>query len=365
VTTPPEAPIRPTVTLLSMGGTIAMAHSEDTAGGVVPALGGEQLVAAVSGLRDTGVELVVHDFRQLPGASLQVGDVLDLAAAIDEAVAHGAAGVVVTQGTDTIEETAFLLDLVHRADAPVVVTGAMRNPMMAGADGPANLLAAVRVAASPVARGLGCLVVMSDEIHAARFVRKVHSTSTKAFASPNLGPIGQVVEGTPRLLVRPHRGPGVPNVRVGTPPRVALVTVALGDDGELLRSIDLRFAGLVVAAFGVGHVPAGLAPILGDLAARIPVVLASRTGAGPVLRSTYGFAGSEADLLDRGLVSAGFLDPFKARLLLQLLLMVAATPDEIARTFDAAGRHSGESSVGAEVGGSVNAQPASPLRGIE
>ncbi len=339
MTTPPEAPVRPTVALLSMGGTIAMAHSEDTAGGVVPALGGEQLVAAVPGLRDTGVELVVHDFRQLPGASLQVGDVLDLAAAIDEAVADGAAGVVVTQGTDTIEETAFLLDLVHRADAPVVVTGAMRNPMMAGADGPANLLAAVRVAASPVARGLGCLVVMSDEIHAARFVRKVHSTSTKAFASPNLGPIGQVVEGTPRLLVRPHRGPGVPNVRVGTPPRVALVTVALGDDGELLRSIDQRFAGLVVAAFGVGHVPAALAPILGDLAARIP--------------------------LDRGLVSAGFLDPFKARLLLQLLLMVAATPDEIARTFDAAGRHSGESSAGAEVVGSVDAQPASPLRGIE
>ena len=136
------------------------------------------------GLDAVGAELDVHDFRQIPSSSLAISDVIALAAAIRQQVAAGAAGVIVTQGTDTMEETAFLLDLLWDGDAPVVMTGAMRNPALAGPDGPANVLAAAHVAASPAARGRGCLVVFADEIHAARYVRKSHSTSVAAFTSP-------------------------------------------------------------------------------------------------------------------------------------------------------------------------------------
>lgn len=322
--------------VFALGGTIAMTPA--AGGGVVPALSGADLIAAVPGLADHGITLDVIDFKRVPGASLGFEDLLALRRAAAAALTNGADGVVITQGTDTIEETAYLLDLYHAERRPLVVTGAMRNPSMAGADGPANLLAAILTAVDEGSAGRGALVVFADEIHAARRVRKTHSTSGSTFQSPNGGPLGYVVEGQSRFLGQVTERFLVPPPQAGFP-RIGLVTVAFGDQGELLDGIESKVDGLVVAGMGVGHVPEWLVSRLEELAAAMPVILASRTGAGPVLRKTYGFAGSERDLGRRRLIPAGFLDPLKARILLAATTAAGASRSQIAAAFAACGAY--------------------------
>ncbi|MCT4355140.1 asparaginase [Streptomyces sp. Je 1-79] len=306
------------VTLFTLGGTIS------ARGGDASRMTGAEVLAGL-GVTDTadGLDVELRDFRRLPSSSLTFDDLAALAHEVRQTVAAGS-GVVVVQGTDTLEETAFLLDLLCETGRPVVVTGAMRRPDLPGADGPANLAAAIAVAADPGCAGLGVLVVLADEIHAARLVRKTHTTSVATFASPGAGPLGTVVEGEPRVLLRPTGTSAIHPLRFDPAVRVALVTLSLGDRGELLEAVDSRFDGLVVAAFGAGHVPAWLVEPLERLATRIPVVLASRTGAGATLTRTYRGPGSEHDLLHRGIVPAGPLDPAKARLLLHALLSTGA-----------------------------------------
>jgi L-asparaginase len=318
------------VRLVALGGTISSSTSAGS-GAVTPVLSAADLLASVPGLAALGVTLETVDVTRVAGSAVTLDDVL--------AVAGHRGDVVVTQGTDTIEETAYALDLLVDGDAPVVVTGAMRNPTLAGADGPANLLAAVTVAAAPAARGRGCLVTFGDEIHAASRVRKSHTTSPATFVSPNGGPVGYLVEGVARFVSPPGRRFGLPTPAPGSGwPRVAVLPATLGDDGSVLRSIASSVDGLVVAGFGVGHVPPPWVPALAGLAERIPVVLASRTGSGAVLSATYDFPGSEYDLQARaGLVAAGFLDPYKARILLTLALAAGGGAGAIRAAFAAAG----------------------------
>jgi L-asparaginase len=220
------------VVVFGLGGTIAMTATDT--GGVAPSLSADDLVAAVPGLASLDTDIQVVTFRSRPGASLTFRDLTDLVAAVRDHLDSGITGAVITQGTDTIEETAYLLDLLYDRPQPLVVTGAMRNPTLAGADGPANLLAAIKVAAAPQAQNLGCLVVLADEIHAARRVRKTHSTSPATFASLNGGPLGYLVEGTPRLLNHLGSRHTIPVPSDARHPRVGLYTATLGDDGDTL-----------------------------------------------------------------------------------------------------------------------------------
>lgn len=313
----------PEVVVFSLGGTIASTNTGGggAAGGVTPRLGAAELVEAVPQLRNVA-RLETVAIREVASGDLTLPDLVALAKEIDKRLDAGFAGVVVTQGTDTIEETSFALDLLVRGSAPVVVTGAMRNPTLAGADGPGNLLAAVQVAAAPQAAGQGVLVVLNDEIHAARFARKTHTSSPSTFRSETAGPIGWVVESKVRIGLRVPALPRiVPSRPEGELPPVALLTCALGDDLRLLAHVgEAGYRGLVIQGFGGGHVPAAAVSALEELAAEIPVVLGSRTGSGEALTSTYGFPGSERDLLSRGLIPTGFLDGPKARIFLSLVL---------------------------------------------
>jgi L-asparaginase len=322
----------PKVTVLSLGGTIS---STDSGGkGVEPTLTGEALVADVPEIAEVA-EVSATSFRQAASGELTLDDLVELASEIEDRIDGGASGAVVTQGTDTIEETSFVLDLLVDRAAPVVVTGAMRNPTLPGADGPSNLLAAIQVVASDVARDLGAMVVLNDEIHAARFVRKTHTSNPATFRSDPVGPLGWVSEGVPRVVLHPvgRHKIALPGGAQDRP--VALLTVTLGEDGRVLSTIEEQgYAGLVIEAMGGGHVPSVMAGKLEGLAGKIPVILASRTGGGEVLRATYGFIGSEMDLLERGLIYAGPLDGPKARLFLALLLRSGATKGEIKDSFD-------------------------------
>jgi L-asparaginase len=320
------------IVVCGLGGTIAMTAAPG--GGVEPALGAGDLIKAVPGLAALDLKLELIDVANVPSSSLRPADIVALSRRISELLAAGADGVVVTQGTDTLEECAYLLDLLHDRPEPVVVTGAMRPALVAGADGPANLLAALTIAADPEARGRGVLVAFADEIHAAARVRKAHTTSVAAFVSATGGPVGQVVEGRARFLGMAGHRVVLPRPGAGPLPRVPLVVAALGADEP---DRDLAADGLVVVAFGAGHVPQWWVAPLAELAARMPVVLASRTLAGPVLTGTYGYPGSERDLNARGLIPAGFLDPAKARMLLLTVLATGGDRQRVAATFAAAG----------------------------
>lgn len=336
----------PKVLLATTGGTIAMTARADGAG-VAPALDVADLVASVPGLEQVA-DITPLSVARKPSASLDLDDLVALAAIVRARLEADVNGAVIVQGTDTIEETAFVLSLLLPAGKPVVVTGAMRSPGQAGADGPANLLAAVTVAAAPAAGGFGPVVVLNDEIHAALFVQKGHTALTSAFVSPGFGPIGLVVEGRARIALRPAAPLPTLAALLGRPadetlalsdtptPAVALLRIGLGDDGRLLAAAaDLGFAGVVIEGAGAGHVPAALAELVSCAAARLPVVLASRVSAGPAFRQTYGYPGSEIDLLQRGAIGAGVLSGLKARLLLQLLQRAGADARQIRAAFDA------------------------------
>ncbi|MFA7665896.1 MAG: asparaginase [Burkholderiaceae bacterium] len=324
----------PRIMIVLLGGTITMTPGGP--GGLVPTLSAADLVASVPGL-DRLARLETVSPMRVASASIPVDALVELAAELGRRLAGEFDGAVVIQGTDTIEESAFLLDLLVPGDAPVVVTGAMRGPQTPGADGPANLLAAVSVAAAPAARGLGALAVLNDQIHAARWVSKGHTALPSAFVSPSAGPLGLVAEGRVLIHARPSRFAPVvlpPQAPLHQDCPVALVRMALGDDDRMLRALpSLGYRGAVVEAMGAGHVPADVVPACAWLAGQMPVVLASRVAAGPAFTRTYAYPGSEVDLLGRGLIPAGSLSGPKARLLLALLLRSGLAGEALVQAF--------------------------------
>ena len=336
---------KPRIHVMALGGTIAT--RPDDSGVMQMGAGADDLVKAVP-LLPTLAEVEAETVSRVGSHSLSFDQIHALAAKIRAVKADG---VIVTQGTDTLEETAFLLDLLVERDIPVIVTAAMRNPALTSADGPGNLLAAVRVACDPWirarARSLGVLAVMLDEVYAAADAIKTHPTRLDAFASPQTGPIAALVEDRVVPMSLPVRDAiEAARQRLGTPAGgeqpVALLWMGLDEPGHLIEAMlaapdRLGYRGVAIGAMGGGHIPERLAQLAGRLAAALPTVISSRAGGGPMLRRTYGGLTSEIALRKMGMIWGGRLHPLKARVLLETCLRAGLGRDTIAEVFDAFG----------------------------
>lgn len=293
----------------------------------VPAVDAAELVAEIPQLAEFAA-LEAETAFGVPGTHLSLGQALEVVQRAGRAADAGE-GVVITTGTDTLEELAVLCALLHGGPAPIVLTGANRPGSSPGADGPANLLDAVAVAASDATADLGVLVVFGGEIHAAMTVRKVDSTGPAAFGSPAAGPIGRVVERRVWLHARPLPHPTLPVGRLEH--RVAILSAGLGDDGQALGELSASCDGIVLVALGAGHLsPAAL----GELRAateRTPVAMTCRPERASMLFDTYGFEGSERDLRSTDAVCVPFLSPQAARIALLCCLGAGLDQAGIAR----------------------------------
>jgi L-asparaginase len=316
--------------LLFTGGTISMRQDPAT-GAAVPALGANDILAEVPRISDVA-EFEVEDFSRLPGPHVTPEHMWRLAR-------RGAAwlerpdidGLVITHGTDTIEETAYLLDLLLTSPKPVVLVGAMRTVSDPSWDGPANLLAAARVAASPEAHGHGVMVVMDERILAAREARKIHTESSGSFASPEFGPLGVVDAGVVRFQRSPIPRPdwqdpqadaGLRARQIDT--RVEILQTSTGMSDRTLRFIvGNGTRGLALVAYGRGNVPPAIVPALEEtIDSGVLVTISSRCLTGRV-GPRYGYKGGGLELSTIGAILAGGLSGAKARLLQMAALGVA------------------------------------------
>ena len=328
----------PRVRIVSTGGTIASTAADGEASGKTPTLSGDDLLEAVPEL-DDHAEIEVDDVRQVSGFQATVADLVAVLDAVERAAADGVDGVVVTHGTDTMEETVYAIDLACGTvvDRPVVCTGAQRPADRLGTDGPANLLAAVRAAADDrVREGGGTYLAFDDELHAARWVTKAHTSALGTFESPGTGPVGEFAPDGLRFFREPRRySTPIPDARPDSAVRVELITNALGVDGRRIeRAVEDGADGIVVAGTGLGNTTAELgAAIESAIAEGLPIVLASRCHAGTTA-GLYGGPGGGATLLDAGAIPGGDRQPWKARIELLLALSAGLDAGEIRTQFE-------------------------------
>jgi L-asparaginase len=307
--------------LLFTGGTISM-HRDAAAGGNVPTHSGEALVGFSSGL-DAISPYRIENWAMVPACHLGPDRLWALRERVRQVAESGEVrGLVITHGTDTIEETAYLLDRTLDPKVPVAITGAMRTSSDEDWDGPGNLLAAATVAASATSTGRGVMVVFHGKVFAGQTVVKFHATDPDAFAAPYAAPVGRVEDGCV-VYEGGKRGTWEAGKQLrpsGLTARVALVPMVIGDTGEMLDLARGAHDGVVVIAFGSGNVPPGAVPAIGRwIDNEKPVVIASRCPTG-VVTPLYAFEGGGSRLAAMGAIPAGPRSPSQARMELMIAL---------------------------------------------
>jgi L-asparaginase len=326
------------VLMVFTGGTISMTLDPAT-GGAVPSLSGEDILAraALDAGRPAGVEpLRTVEFGQLPGPHVTPAHMHELALRLDRELRDpGIAGAVVTHGTDTLEETAYFLDLALGSEKPVILTGSMNHGDDPDWDGPRNLADSLNTIRSGQFQGLGVLVCLDGEINAAGEVTKTHTMQRDTFMSFDFGPLGRVFEDRPVFLRKPYV-----HEHLGCVPPVEPVHIlkcyAGMDQSAFHRSAEAGIRGLVVEGMGTGNVPPrAYDGIVDVLAAGIPVVLVSRCPRGAT-EDVYGYYGAGRNLRQAGVIFARYLNGQKARIKLMLGLGAGLRGEELAALFEGA-----------------------------
>jgi len=320
------------IVILTTGGTIAMMEDPHT-GAVRPVQNAADLSQAVPQLRDSA-HVQMEAFSNVPSPHLTLEMMAELGRTVKQKLANDDVdGLVITHGTDTLEETAYYLDLILPPGKPVVLTGAMRSSNELGADGPLNLLNSVRTAASADAHHQGVVVVLNDEIHAARFVTKTHTSNVATFQSPAVGPIGIVGKRgvQVRHIPKPHAHIPVD----GLAPQVGLLKAAVGMGDEVIRFLIANGCrGLVIEALGAGNVPPQMVPGIKDAIDRhIPVILVSRCYNG-IVQDVYGYEGGGKHLHDLGVLFGNGLNGQKARIKLMVALQETSDRERLKQYFN-------------------------------
>ncbi|WP_026476097.1 asparaginase [Alkaliphilus transvaalensis] len=318
---------KPKVAVIFTGGTISMSV-DPRIGAAIPSLSSQEILSLVTNI-DKYAEIETLNFSKLPGPQIDINMMMDLRKlVVDTLNRDDITGVIITHGTDTLEETAYLLDLSIDSPKPIVVVGAMRNSSELGYDGPSNLAAAVCTAISPEAINKGVLVVMNNEVNAASEVTKANTLSLDTFKSLEYGPLG-IVDNDEVILHRDivNRQHILTDSIV---PEVDLIKSAAGMDSRLINyCVDSGSKGIVIEAMGRGNVPPTmLEGIQYAIKQQVAVVMVSRCPTGRVLDS-YGYEGGGRHLRNLGVILGGDLPGQKARIKLMLALSVTKNLDEI------------------------------------
>ncbi len=317
------------IIVITTGGTIAM-KKDEASGGLVPAVSGEDLAAAVPGLASVA-DVEVVEFSNIPSGWMDAERMCKLSALIDS-LSYKADGFVVTHGTDSLEETAFFLDMTLETEKPVCVTGAMRGASELSADGPENILSAVRVAAHDQSRGMGVLVCLQDRIYAAYDVTKFHTTNPDTFRDLHYGPLGTVYS---KEIIYGRRPMGHKRYHPDhIEPNVWMITCWSGMEGDIIAAAaEAGAKGLVVDALGCGNVPPKCKEEMVKLMEKgLPIVLTTRVPSGSVMEE-YSYDGSALSMKTSGLILGGHLSAWKARLLLAIGLGMTGEREALCEMF--------------------------------
>jgi len=312
------------IAVIFTGGTISMTN-DNRLKKAIPSMDGQAIMSMVTNI-DQIANLEAVDFGKYPGPHMTPKRMMELRQLVKKKLEqHDIDGVVITHGTDNLEETAYLLDLTLKQTKPIVVVGAMRNGSELGYDGPSNLSAAICTAAHEESKGRGVLVVLNDEVNSAREVTKTHTMSLDTFKSLDFGPIG-IVDQQDVIFYRQGLYPTLFLDTDAIETDVHLLKAVSGMDSKLLNFlVESKAKGIVIEAMGRGNVPPGMIEgITNATASNIPVVIVSRCPTGRVL-GTYGYEGGGGELQERGAILANTLNGQKARI--QLMLILAITQD--------------------------------------